>query len=147
MELSCPVSAERINENVVRIIAFMVAVIAITCVVYSNYWVIVFLLFDFALRAFTIGKFSLLKFIAIKIADGLSLSPKMKDLAPKKFAATLGFGFCLLITAVFLFDFYNAALIFTSIMIVFALLESLFAICVGCYIYSFLQIFTKKDEA
>ena len=147
MELSCPISAERINENVVRIIAFIVAVIAITCVVFSNYWAIVFLLFDFALRAFTTGKFSLLKFIAIKIADGLSLSPKMKDLAPKKFAATLGFGFCLLITAVFIFDFYNAALIFTSIMIVFALLESLFAICVGCYIYSFLQIFTKKNDA
>jgi hypothetical protein len=147
MELSCPVSAERINENVVRIIAFMVAAIAITCIVFSNYWAIVFLLFDFALRAFTTGKFSLLKFIAVKIADGFSLSPKMKDLAPKKFAATLGFGFCLLITAVFLFDFYNAALIFTSIMIVFALLESLFAICVGCYIYSFFQIFTKKNEA
>ena len=147
MELSCPISAERINENVVRIIAFIVAVTAITCVVFSNYWAIVFLLFDFALRAFTIGKFSLLKFIAIKIADGLSLSPKMKDLAPKKFAATLGFGFCLLITTVFLFDFYNAALIFTSVMIVFALLESLFAICVGCYIYSFLQIFSKKNEA
>lgn len=146
MELSCPVSAERINENVVRIIAFIVAVIAITCVVFSNYWAIVFLLLDFALRAFTIGKFSLLKFIAIKISNALSLSPKMKDLAPKKFAATLGFGFCLLITAVFLFDFYNAALIFTSIMIVFAFLESLFAICVGCYIYSFLQIFTKKNE-
>lgn len=147
MELSCPISAERVNENVVRIIAFIVAVIAITCVVFSNYLAIVFLIFDFALRAFTTGKFSLLKFIAIKIADGLSLSPKMKDLAPKKFAATLGFGFCLLITAVFLFDFYNAALIFTSIMIVFALLESLFAICVGCYIYSFLQIFTKKNDA
>lgn len=147
MELSCPISPERVNENVVRIIAFIVAVIAITCVVFSNYWAIVFLLFDFALRAFTTGKFSLLKFIAIKIADGLSLSPKMKDLAPKKFAATLGFGFCLLITAVFLFDFYNAALIFTSIMIVFALLESLFAICVGCYIYSFLQILTKKNDA
>jgi hypothetical protein len=147
MELSCPISAERVNENVVRIIAFIVAVIAITCVVFSNYWAIVFLMFDFALRAFTAGKFSLLKFIAIKIADGLSLSPKMKDLAPKKFAATLGFGFCLLITAVFLFDFYNATLIFTSVMIVFALLESLFAICVGCYIYSFLQIFTKKNEA
>ncbi|MDQ0640617.1 putative membrane protein [Pedobacter sp. W3I1] len=147
MELSCPISAERVNENVVRIIALMVAVIAITCVVFSNYWAIVFLIFDFALRAFTTGKFSLLKFIAIKISAGLSLSPKMKDLAPKKFAATLGFIFCLLITAVFLFDFYNAALIFTSIMIVFALLESLFAVCVGCYIYSFLQIFTKKKEA
>ncbi|TCD29242.1 DUF4395 domain-containing protein [Pedobacter psychrodurus] len=147
MELSCPISAERVNENVVRIIAFMVAVIAIACILFSNYWAIVFLIFDFASRAFTSGKFSLLKFIAVKIADAFSLSPKMKDLAPKKFAATLGFGFCLLITAVYLFDYYNVALIFTSIMIVFALLESLFAICIGCYIYSFLQIFRKKNEA
>jgi hypothetical protein len=147
MELSCPISAERINENVVRVIAFMVAAIAIACIVFSNYWAIVFLLFDFAVRAFTSGKFSLLKFMAVKVSNAFSLSPKMKDLAPKKFAATLGFGFSLLITAVFLFDLYNAALIFTSIMIVFALLESLFAICVGCYIYSFLQIFTKKNEA
>jgi len=147
MELSCPVSAERVNENVIRIVAFMVAVIAIVCVVFSNYWAIVFLLFDFALRAFTSGKFSLLKFIALKFSNALSLSPKMKDLAPKKFAATLGFGFCLLITALFLTGFYTTALICTAIMIVFALLESLFAICVGCYIYSFLQVFTKKNEA
>jgi hypothetical protein len=147
MELSCPISAERVNENVVRIIAFMVAVIAIACITFSNYWAIVFLLFDFALRAFTSGKFSLLKFIALKISNVLSLSPKMKDLAPKKFAATLGFGFCLLITALFLTGFYTAALICTAIMIIFALLESLFAICVGCHIYSFLQVFTKKNKA
>ncbi|WP_316844390.1 DUF4395 domain-containing protein [Pedobacter psychrodurus] len=147
MELSCPVSAERVNENVVRIIAFMVALIAIACIVFSDYWAIVFLLFDFALRAFTSGKFSLLKYIAIKISNALSLSPKMKDLAPKKFAATLGFGFCLLITATFLFDFDTLALVLTATMTVFALLESLFAVCVGCYIYSFLQVFTKKNSA
>jgi hypothetical protein len=146
MELSCPISAERVNENVVRIIAFIVAVIAIACITFSNYWAIIFLLFDFTLRAFTSGKFSMLKFIALKISNALSISPKMKDLAPKKFAATLGFGFCLLITATFLFNFYTLALILTSIMIVFALLESLFAVCVGCYIYSFLQVFAKKDE-
>jgi len=125
----------------------MVAVIAITCIIFSNYWAIVFLIFDFALRAFTTGKFSVLKFIAIKISDGFSISPKMKDLAPKKFAATLGFVFCLLITATFLLSFYTLALILTAIMTVFAFLESLFAICVGCYIYSFLQVFVKKNEA
>lgn len=147
MELSCPVSAERVNENVVRIIAFTVALMAIASMIFANYWAIVFLIFDFGLRAFTTGKLSPLKFIAIKISDGLSLSPKMKDLAPKKFAATLGFIFCLLITTTFLFDFYTLALILTSIMTVFALLESLFAICVGCHIYSFLQVFTKKNQA
>ncbi|MFC3559620.1 DUF4395 domain-containing protein [Pedobacter jamesrossensis] len=140
MELSCPISAERVNENVVRIIAFMVAVIAIFCVVFANYWAIIFLLLDFAARAFSSGKFSLLKFVAIRISNALSLKPIMKDLAPKKFAATLGFGFCLLITAMFLLNFVTLAMVLTTIMTIFALLESLFAICVGCYVYSFVQM-------
>jgi len=144
MELSCPISAERINENVVRIIAFMVAVIAIVCVVFSNYWAIVFLLFDFALRAFTTGKFSVLKFIAIKIANALSLTPKMKDLAPKKFAAGMGFGFCFLITTIFIFNYYTAALILTLLLTAFALLESLFSICIGCYVYTFIHLITNS---
>lgn len=140
MELSCPISAEKVNENVVRIIAFMVAVVAIFCAIFANYWATVFLIVDFAARAFSSGKFSFLKFAAIKISNALSLKPIIKDLAPKKFAATLGFGFCLLITAMFLLSFSTSALALTLVMIVFALLESLFAICVGCYVYSFLQM-------
>ncbi|WP_316736441.1 DUF4395 domain-containing protein [Pedobacter aquatilis] len=145
MELSCPISAERINENVVRIIAFMVAMKAIFCISFSNYWAILFLTFDFGMRAFTTGKLSLLKFIAIKISKGMGLNPKMTDLGPKKFAATMGFIFCLLITATFMFNFLEGTIILTSIMIVFALLESLFAVCIGCYVYTFLQIL-KKDK-
>lgn len=146
MHLSCPISAERINENVVRIIAFMVAIIAICCISFSNYWAIFFLAFDFGIRAFTIGKLSLLKFLAIKISKAMNQNPKMTDLAPKKFAATMGFIFCLLITATFIFDFTTAAIVLISIMTVFALLESLFAVCIGCYFYTFLQIL-KKDKA
>ncbi|TCD11093.1 DUF4395 domain-containing protein [Pedobacter frigidisoli] len=146
MELSCPISAERVNENVVRIVAFIVALIAIGCISYSNYWAILVLTIDFALRAFTSGKFSLLKIIAIKISKALNLKPKMTDLAPKKFAATMGFVFCLLITATFIFNFFTAALILTSIMIIFALLESLLGICVGCYVYTFLQLL-KRSKA
>ena len=143
MEISCPISAERVNENVVRIIAFMVAVIAMFCLIFSNYWAMVFLLLDFAARAFSSGNLSLLKLVSVQIAKTLALKPKMKDLAPKKFAATLGFGFSLLITAMFLFNFSIAAMAFTSIMIVFALLESLLAVCVGCYVYSFIQTFRR----
>ncbi|RNL54066.1 DUF4395 domain-containing protein [Pedobacter jejuensis] len=146
MELSCPISAERVNENVVRIVAFMVAILAICSISFSNYWAIVLLSFDFAARAFGSGKYSLLKFVAIRISNALSLKPQMKDLAPKKFAATLGFVFCLLITAMFLLSFYKLAMMLTLIMTVFALLESLFAICVGCYVYTFLQVL-KRNKA
>jgi len=144
MDLSCPISAERINENVVRIIAFMVAIIAICCISFANYWAILFLTFDFWMRAFTNGKLSLLKFSAIKISKAMNQRPKMTDLAPKKFAATMGFVFCLLITATFIFDFATASIVLTSIMTVFALLESLFSVCIGCYVYTFLQILKKR---
>lgn len=144
MEISCPISAERVNENVVRIVALMVALIAICCISFSNYWAILVLTLDFALRAFTTGKFSLLKMVAIKISKAFNVQPKMTDLAPKKFAATMGFVFCMLITATFIFNFFTAALILTSIMIIFALLESLLGICVGCYVYTFLQVLRRS---
>lgn len=146
MELSCPISTERVNENVIRIIAFIVALITIACILFSNYWGILFLTFDFAFRAFTSGKYSLLKFLSIKISKILTLKSKMTDLAPKKFAATMGFIFCLLITATFFFNLFYASLTLSCIMVVFALLESILGVCVGCYVYTFLNIFTKKSK-
>jgi len=140
MEISCPISAERVNEHVVRIIAFMVALIAIFSISFDNYLPIVLLTIDFALRAFTTGKFSPLKFIALKVAKALSLKPKMTDLAPKKFAAAMGFVFCLFIATTFVFSLNTLSLILTSTMTIFALLESVLAICVGCYVYSVLQV-------
>ncbi|MCX2475634.1 DUF4395 domain-containing protein [Pedobacter sp. MC2016-05] len=146
MEISCPISAERVNENVVRLIAFIVACIAIGCVIFSNYWVMFFLTVDFALRAFSSGKFSPMKFVAINLANAFSLKPKMTDLAPKKFAATMGFVFCLLITATFILNFLTVALTLTAIMIIFALLESLLGVCVGCYVYTFVNLISKGNK-
>lgn len=144
MEVSCPISAERVNENVVRIIAAMVVVIASYSVLYLNFYAIIFLTVDFATRAFTSGKLSLLKFIALKIVKGLAIANKPTDLAPKKFAATLGFAFCAIIGLCYLFQFYYAVIALTIVLIVFAILESVFAICVGCYVYSFWQSIFKK---
>ncbi|KQN33404.1 hypothetical protein ASE92_16545 [Pedobacter sp. Leaf41] len=146
MEISCPISAERVNENVVRLIAFMVACIAIGCVVFSNYWAIFFLTGDFALRAFSSGKFSPMKFIAINLAKALSLKPNMTDLAPKKFAATMGFVFCLLITATFILSFLTVALTLSVMMIIFALLESFLGVCIGCYVYTFVNLISKGNK-
>ena len=144
MEISCPVSSERINENVVRLIASMVAIIGAISLLFVNYYPIIFLMIDFAARAFTSGKFSLLKFIALKLFKLFSLPTKLTDLAPKKFAATLGFVFCLVIGIFYLFNQIEIAIGLTVVLIVFAILESVFAICVGCYVYSFWQSISKK---
>lgn len=143
MEVSCPISAERVNESVVRIVALFVAVIAIVCIAFSNYYAMLFLMVDFAIRAFTTGKMSVLKVIAFWLFKAFKLPIKMTDLAPKKFAATVGFVFCLLISGIYLLQFDIAALILTSALLIFALLESIFAICVGCHVYSFWQMIQK----
>ena len=144
MEVSCPVSADRVNENVIRIIAAFAVLIAIYSVLYLNFYAIIFLTLDFATRAFTSGKFSLLKFLALKIANGLSIANKPTDLAPKKFAATLGFVFCTVIGVCYLFNLLYAAIALTIVLITFAILESVFAICVGCYVYSIWQSVFKR---
>ncbi|WP_165501749.1 DUF4395 domain-containing protein [Pedobacter frigiditerrae] len=144
MEISCPVSSERINENVVRLIALMVAIIGAVSLLFVNFYAIVFLMIDFAIRAFTSGKFSLLKFIALKLFKLFSLPAKLTDLAPKKFAATLGFVFCLVIGAFYLFNQIYIAIALTTVLLLFAVLESVFAICVGCYVYSLWQSISKR---
>ncbi|RZK74795.1 MAG: DUF4395 family protein [Pedobacter sp.] len=102
MEVSCPISVERVNENVIRVIALLVITMALSSIFYLGIYAVLFLVIDFATRAFTSGKFSLLKFFALNIAKGLKLPNKVTNLAPKKFAATLGFVFCLLISLCYL---------------------------------------------
>jgi hypothetical protein len=139
MEVSCPISPYRVNEIVVRIIAFFVVLLGIACLLTQNYYAIFLLTIDFAIRAFTSGKLSLLKILSLQIFKVISVQEKLTDLAPKKFAAILGFMFCLFISLLYLFHFYNGATILTLILIVFAVLESMFAVCVGCYLYTFLK--------
>ena len=146
MEVSCPISSARINETVVRIIASMVLLIGLFCVVLDNYLAIFFLLFDFTTRAFTDGKFSLLKITALKIAKAASLPSKMTDLAPKQFAAKLGFLFCLAISCFYVLHFETVVMSLTLMLLFFAVLESFLAICVGCYVYTlFRSIFGTKN--
>lgn len=144
MEISCPVSSERINENVVRLIALMVAIIGVYSLLFVNFYAIIFLMVDFSTRAFTSGKFSLLRFIAIKLFKLFSLPTKLTDLAPKKFAATLGFVFCLVIGVFYFFNQIYIAIGLTVLILLFAILESVFAICVGCYVYSLWHSISKR---
>ncbi|RZJ79362.1 MAG: DUF4395 domain-containing protein [Flavobacterium sp.] len=146
MEISCPVSSERINENVVRLIALMVAIIGFYSLLFADFYAIIFLPIDFAIRAFTSGKLSPLKFIGLKLFKLTSLPTKLTDLAPKKFAATLGFVFCLVIGVFYLFSQVYIALGLTIVLLLFAILESVFAVCVGCYVYSFWQSISKNKQ-
>jgi len=143
--LICPISDQRINEQVTRLNA-MFAIFTIVLAFVLN-WVllIVFLMADFFIRAFTEIKFSPISFLSHSLSNTLNLPLKMIDKAPKVFAARLGFLMTAVITGLFVFKLSLASLIVAGILIFFASLEFIFAICIGCTIYTFLILpFYKK---
>ncbi len=128
-----------IDEHIVRIIAAEVLVLTVLAVVTGSYIPALVLVLDFAARAFT-GMPSLLAALARAVVVLLQLDPRPVFAAPKKFAAVLGFIFSLFL-AVFLFlDHALAAATAGTILAVCALLESIFRVCLGCYVYNWIVV-------
>jgi Domain of unknown function (DUF4395) len=136
---SCPVSGNKVNENVVRFIAAFVA--ALTTLAVSNHaiWLSGFLALDFALRGFISPQLSPLRFIACQFNSLVQLPPKLVDEAPKRFAAKIGFFVVGIIVSLQVFDFQVAAFILGSVLVLLASLEAILAFCVGCILYQQLQ--------
>jgi hypothetical protein len=139
-ELSCPVSPDRVNETVVRTVA--VLVLACTCcVLYFQLPMGALLLaIDFTVRAFTNGRLSPLRQVALLIAQTLQLPAKPIDAAPKKFAAGVGIVFSTIIALFLLLNWIMAAYTAGAILLVCAFLEGAFGICVGCIVYSYIVL-------
>ena len=143
--LICPMSDLRINKNIVRITGFMIAAMIAVYAFTGAVYIVLIITLDYFIRAFTNFKFSPLSWLAGKINTALGLSPKKIDKAPKIFAARVGFLFAF--TSMLLF-FINpvAGIIIGLSLMSFALLESVFDICVGCLVYTHivLPVFEKK---
>jgi hypothetical protein len=141
------VSKLYVDEQVVRLIAAQVAIIAGLSLAFNWIFPIFLLAADFGLRAFTLQP-SPLAAVARIIADLLKLKTKPIFAAPKKFAAAVGFVFSLAISVLLILKLETAAYIVGGILVLFALLEAVFNVCVGCYVYNWLvaPIVNKKNN-
>jgi hypothetical protein len=133
---ACPISSERINENVARTLAFLVIAVVLIGFYAASWPVFLLLAFDFAARAFDHGRFSLLRPVALQISQRLGLPEKPVDAAPKKFAAGVGLVFSLVIGLLLTLKWLFAAWVAGGILLACALLEGAVGYCVGCVVYS-----------
>ena len=143
--LICPVSPLRVNENTARITGFVMAtLIAVYAGTGSIVFVIVIAL-DYAVRAFTRLKYSPASWLAAQLVRFMKLPEITIDKAPKMFAARVGFLFALASALLFLVS-PIASLVVALTLMGFAVLESLFNLCVGCLVYTFIvfPIFHRK---
>ena len=134
--VECPVDFITINENKARLTAFFVLALTVVYLLTGFWLIMAFLLVDFILRAFNLGKYSLLGFLSDAVIKQLKIKSKPVDRAPKRFAAGVGLAFITGILAAIIFHLFTVAFCLAIVMAFFALLESFFAFCAGCYVYS-----------
>lgn len=136
-QLICPVSTEKVNENVVRTTALFVIVMVAAGIWLPLPVLLILVAADFFIRAFTKSKLSPLSFVSQQIVAITKLKSKPIDKAPKIFAARIGF---LMSTAVVLLYFAQltaASMAVAGILTFFAALELIAGFCMGCFIYTF----------
>ncbi|TNF43984.1 MAG: DUF4395 domain-containing protein [Epsilonproteobacteria bacterium] len=140
MSPSCPISTRRVDSNMVRVISFQVVLFTVILLITQESFFALVLLFDFLMRALRQTNFSPFQIVGNFVITGWGIAPKLCDESPKRFALYLG-----LVTSLFLVIFYAAgfttfATAITVILLICALLETLFDFCIGCKIYYAIQI-------
>ena len=140
MSPSCPISIRRVDSNMVRIISFQVALFTMILLLTQESIFALILLFDFTIRAFRQPKYSPFAIVAEFVLKGWGVAPKLCDESPKRFALYLGLIASLFLVCFYLAGFTTLATSIAVILLICALLETLFDFCIGCKIYYAIQI-------
>lgn len=136
-QIVCPTDFVTVNETRVRITAGFVFILSVIYLLTGFWPVITLLVYDFAVRAFNYNNYSLLSIISGVLVKQLSLPHKPVDRAPKRFAARIGLIMNIAILIFHFAGYSKVAISFSGMIVLFSFLESVFAFCAGCYIYTF----------
>jgi hypothetical protein len=123
-----------VNETSARIVAGVVAVLAILTIAFQQGWILPVLAYGFVARALTGPKLSPLAFVVTRfVTPGLHVAHRYSPGPAKRFAQAIGAVFLVAATLLwFAAGQHTVALALVGVIAVFATLESAFGICVGC---------------
>jgi hypothetical protein len=126
-----------VNETSARIVAGVVAVLAVVAIAFQQGWILPVLAYGFVARALTGPKLSPLALVATRIVTPrLHVAHRYSPGPAKRFAQTIGAVFTT--TASLLWyaaGLHTEALVLAGIIALFASLESGFGLCVGCKVF------------
>ena len=131
---SCPISTERVNEKVARLVGGLVLLIALLYILRPTLFWLALLLADFTARSLY-RPASLFAQAARPLAERLG-TPRIVDAAPKIFAARIGLGMSLAALILHLAGGVEAARALLGVMAVCAFFEAAFGYYVGCRFYT-----------
>jgi len=140
MSPSCPISTRRVDANMVRVISFQVALFTVALLFTQETIFALVLLFDFFVRAIRRPHFSLFYTLGNFVLKGWGIAPKLCDESPKRFALYMGLVTSLVLLFCYVAGLTGTATVIAIVLLVFALLETIFDYCIGCKIYYAIQL-------
>ena len=146
-QIICPLSNDKVNNNVARVVASIVIVFTVVAVALNAWWLLLIQLYDFVVRAAGKKNWSIFRLLGQQIADLMNLQVVAVDAAPKKFAAAVGVAFSAAIIVLLGLNLFVPAVVVAGILLVCAFLEAAFSFCVGCYVYTFLVLPFLSSES
>ncbi len=136
----CPVSSDRVLEAQPRVSALLVIAL-LGLFLFTQLWIVpLFLAFDFYIRGYTKGRYSIVGRLSNIITLRYFNNSTLIDKAPKIFAARLGMVFSIVIFILSIVGLQTVAFFFSFVLILFAGIECFLNFCIGCYIYSLLIV-------
>jgi hypothetical protein len=129
-----------VNETTARLVAAGVVVMGAAYAVSGAAWLLVPLVYGFLARVTTGPTFSPLALLATKVlTPRIKTEHRMVAGPPKRFAQLVGLMFSSTAAVLWLFDFGAASRIVAAALVAAALLESVFAVCLGCIMFGWLM--------
>ena len=128
------------NETSARLVAAGVVLISTAFLLTNSTLILAALTYGFAARVAAGPAFSpLALFVTRVVTPKLNFNHKFVPGPPKRFAQTIGLTFAATALILTLLDYSYAANLVITALIIAATLESVFAICLGCIMFSFLM--------
>ena len=128
------------NETSARLVAGGVVIISTAFLLTNSTLILLALTYGFAARVIAGPAFSPLALLVTRIVTPkLNCNHKFVPGPPKRFAQTIGLTFAATALVLTLLDYSFAAKLIIAALIFAATLESVFAICLGCIMFSFLM--------
>jgi hypothetical protein len=123
-----------VNETSARLVAAVVAVLAVVAVAFQQGWILPVLAYGFLARALTGPKLSPLALVATRVVTPrLHVAHRYSPGPAKRFAQSIGAVFTMTATLLwYAAGQHTPALALAGVIALFASLESGFRLCVGC---------------
>ena len=137
----CPISNNRIDENIARLNAAQTVVLLVLFLLSFNLIPIFLLIVDFVLRSSGQSAYSPLAIVSKKLHKILKLKSKPVNAGPKIFACSVGVVFSVIVALSASLAFVGFAFVVASIFAICAFLEAAFSFCIACRIYPFVYKF------